>query len=316
MAALVSVILPTFNRGARIGAAVDSVLAQTWRPLELVIVDDGSSDDTPGVLAELRPRIEAAGVSARVIRQDNAGVAAARSRGMAEATGEWLAFLDDDDLWLPEKTARQMELAQQAGADACSGISRISQPDGSIEHVPGPGQQLLQGFCPADNVRGTRHSHVVSLLVSRKAALATGDFDSRLRVAEDLEWIARLCHHATWAALPEVVHLYERNAPGPALTREAGVDAAQRNDENRARMLDLVREKCAGLRGWDESAWRERAGVEYRAFVRHALGARRYRRAIRLYRHGLELSGGAEPLRRLRWRIFKARLKALFAGGD
>jgi hypothetical protein len=112
------------------------------------------------------------------------------------------------------------------------------------------------------------------------------------------------------------VHLYERNAPGPALTRESGADAAQRNDENRALMLDLVREKCAGLRGWDETAWRERVGVEYRAFVRHALGARRFKRAIGLYRHGLELSGGAEPLRRLRWRIVKARLKALFAGGD
>jgi glycosyltransferase involved in cell wall biosynthesis len=98
----VSVIIPTYNRAALVQEAVASVLAQTWREFELIVVDDGSTDDTPEALAPYASRI-----SLRR-RESRGGVSAARNAGIAAARGEWLAFLDSDDLWLPEKLAHQM----------------------------------------------------------------------------------------------------------------------------------------------------------------------------------------------------------------
>jgi len=92
----VSVIIPTYNRGWTIERTVDSVLAQTFRDFELIVVDDGSQDDTADILAGY-------GTDIRVIRQPNAGVSAARNTGIRAAGGEFIAFLDSDDYWLPEK---------------------------------------------------------------------------------------------------------------------------------------------------------------------------------------------------------------------
>jgi len=101
MVPLVSVIIPTYNRAGQVAEAVASVAAQTFRDFEILVVDDGSTDDTFEVLAALE--------GVRVLRHlRRRGVAAARNLGAAEARGEWLAFLDSDDLWLPEKLARQM----------------------------------------------------------------------------------------------------------------------------------------------------------------------------------------------------------------
>lgn len=98
----VSVIIPTYNRAAPVKEAVASVLAQTCRDFELLVVDDGSTDGTLEAL-------EVFGGEIRVIsRPARRGVSAARNAGVATAQGEWLAFLDSDDLWLPEKLARQM----------------------------------------------------------------------------------------------------------------------------------------------------------------------------------------------------------------
>ena len=92
----VSVVIPTYNRGWTIKRAVDSVLAQTFRNFELIVVDDGSGDDTADILAGY-------GTAIRVIRQPNAGVSAARNTGIRAAGGDFIAFLDSDDYWLPEK---------------------------------------------------------------------------------------------------------------------------------------------------------------------------------------------------------------------
>ena len=98
----VSVIIHTYNRAALVQEAVASVLAQTWREFELIVVDDGSTDETMEALAPYASRI-------RLLRRGKCGgVSAARNAGMAAARGEWLAFLDSDDLWLPEKLAHQM----------------------------------------------------------------------------------------------------------------------------------------------------------------------------------------------------------------
>ena len=105
MAPLVSVIIPTYNRADLVRQAVASVEAQTFRDFEIVAVDDGGTDGTYEVLASRR--------ELRVLRHPHRrGVSAARNTGIAAARGEWLAFLDSDDLWLPEKLARQILLLE------------------------------------------------------------------------------------------------------------------------------------------------------------------------------------------------------------
>jgi len=99
---LVSVIIPTFNRSRLVGEAVASALTQKAVALEVIVVDDGSEDDTAAVLTSF-------GAAVRPVFQAHAGVSAARNTGIRMARGEWLAFLDSDDLWLPQKLQKQLD---------------------------------------------------------------------------------------------------------------------------------------------------------------------------------------------------------------
>ena len=100
---LISVIVPTYNRAWIIKDAIDSILAQDFKKVEIVVVDDGSSDNTTEILAAYQKH------DIRVIRQANKGVSAARNRGVAISEGQFIAFLDSDDMWLPHKLSVQME---------------------------------------------------------------------------------------------------------------------------------------------------------------------------------------------------------------
>jgi glycosyltransferase involved in cell wall biosynthesis len=123
----VSAIIPTFNRLAYIPRAIDSLLAQTVPVDEVIIVDDGSTDGT----AEM---IEARyGSRVRVVRQQNTGVSGARRRGIQEARGEWIAFLDSDDQWMPERNRQLLEAATRVPADVAwlFGDMRVVTDQGS-----------------------------------------------------------------------------------------------------------------------------------------------------------------------------------------
>jgi glycosyltransferase involved in cell wall biosynthesis len=102
----VSVIIPTYNRGALLVEAVESALAQRRPPDEILVVDDGSRDDTAARMAAYGERV-------RYVRQANAGPSAARNHGFRLARGEYLALLDSDDLWTPDRLERQLEVLQR-----------------------------------------------------------------------------------------------------------------------------------------------------------------------------------------------------------
>jgi glycosyltransferase involved in cell wall biosynthesis len=97
-----TVVIPTYNRCDVVRRALDSIFAQTWQPDEVIVVDDGSTDETGALVQREYPEVI-------YIRQANAGVSAARNRGIAEASSEWIAFLDSDDEWKPDKLERQLD---------------------------------------------------------------------------------------------------------------------------------------------------------------------------------------------------------------
>jgi glycosyltransferase involved in cell wall biosynthesis len=98
----ISVVIPTYNRASFLKEAIDSVLSQTFRDFELIVVDDGSTDETPELLLSYGNKI-------KVIKKANKGPSAARNRGIKAAKGEWIAFLDSDDVWKPDKLEKQVQ---------------------------------------------------------------------------------------------------------------------------------------------------------------------------------------------------------------
>ena len=106
MKPLVSAIIPNYNYARYVGEAVESALGQTYPNIEVIVVDDGSTDNSLEVLEQYRDRI-------KIIEQKNSGVCVARNRGVAESAGEYIAFLDADDVWLPKKIEKQVQLFQK-----------------------------------------------------------------------------------------------------------------------------------------------------------------------------------------------------------
>ncbi len=139
-----SVVIPLYNKAPFIGCTLDSVLAQRWSDLEVVVVDDGSSDPGPDIVAA-RARTDR---RVRLIRQTNAGVSVARNRGIAEARGQWVAFLDADDWWHPDLLSTLVELAQacpEAETLACD-LAFVPHDD---QHWP-PAWSVPQGPLPIE----------------------------------------------------------------------------------------------------------------------------------------------------------------------
>ena len=212
----VAVIIPAYNGQRYIEETLQSVLNQTLQPREIVVVDDGSTDNTVSIVRRFAPRV------ALVTRQ-RTGVSAARNYGASITDAEWLTFLDQDDLWEPKNLERQMAaIAASPEAGACYADRRIlaNQPDGSFRYesprwpTPTPeelGATLLER-CPFTPC---------SVLVHRDAFLSIGGFDGRHNGVEDWDFWLRL-HSAgvrfTWC--PEVLVAYrvhESNATRHAL---------------------------------------------------------------------------------------------------
>ncbi len=135
---LISAVIPTYNYGHFVTAAVRNVLAQTYRNLEVIVVDDGSKDNTRERLAPYLDRI-------RYVYQENQGPSAARNTGIRSATGEWVALLDSDDLWHPRKLELQVKYLQAHPEVGLLGSDRVYDLHGDWprvhdepEDAPGP----------------------------------------------------------------------------------------------------------------------------------------------------------------------------------
>jgi glycosyltransferase involved in cell wall biosynthesis len=201
---IVSVVLPTHNRVAFIERAVASVLTQSESDLELIIVDDGSTDGTPQLLRRLaasEPRI-------RLMRNDQPrGGGGARNVGIEASLGKWVAFLDDDDEWLPKKLECQLaRLADDPGAVACACDFQQHFPSGKTRLFRVPTNVTLQHLW-RNNVLGGASVCVCS----RETLVRIGGFDTRLRAAQDYDLWIRLRQQGRIAVCPEPLVKYQEH---------------------------------------------------------------------------------------------------------
>lgn len=196
-----SVIIPAYDAEPFIARAIESVLTQTWPAHEILVVDDGSTDATAGVVARYGGRV-------RYLRQDNAGVSAARNAGARAATGDWLAFLDADDWYYPDRLKRHAEWIQQDGRlDFLTGDYDYRRPDGgrisgSME-IHASGRAMLAKASGRDTVvmeAGELEPFVAdhfgdthTLSVPRTTFLALGGYPTGYRVCEDVFFLVKLC---------------------------------------------------------------------------------------------------------------------------
>src|SRR6266550_4530573 len=223
----ISVVVPTYNGATLVADAVRSILSQTVPPREILVVDDGSTDDTPEVCAKFPAPV-------RYIRQPNGGVSAARNRGIAEARGDWIALADADDVWLPTKL--EVQLAAVDAARGCRwSLTHCEVIDGRGAVVSGS-QGFVRVFplfrehrATTDEffgralkrleVQAARSVHRVyvgdafallflgnfalpsSLLVHRSLVREAGSFDERFRLAEETEYCHRLAAASTVAVV-------------------------------------------------------------------------------------------------------------------
>lgn len=171
---LVSCVIPVYNGARFVGESIESVLAQAYRPLEIIVVDDGSTDGTEDVLAAFGDRI-------RTFFQPNAGPSAARNRGVAEARGEWLTFQDADDLWVPDKLERQMESFRKNPAlDLCFG---------HLQNFWEPELRDIEERARDTWLAQPHPAHGPPLMLMRRELFErVGPFDTALRTGEDTDW--------------------------------------------------------------------------------------------------------------------------------
>ena len=257
---LVSVVVPTHNRAARLPVAVASVQAQTWARVELVVVDDASTDDTPEVL----DRLAAADPRLRVVRPERPlGASDARNAGLDAAEGEVVAFLDDDDEWLPDKLERQLALLRDRPDVGLVGCSwEVIRPGGRRRIV-----HRMPERCTAADLLWDNFVGGASVCLWRRDVLACEPrFDPNLPTGEDWDvWLA-CAGQAGVASVPEplcryVVHDAEHLSTDPALAEGRRRFVTKHRDAMDRDCLAYHQARLALLEGRGAGAvWREVRG--------------------------------------------------------
>lgn len=236
----VSVVIPTYNRAGLVQEAIDSVLAQLFQDVELIVVDDGSEDDTASILQERY------GSAIRLVVQENQGESGARNRGIRESTGEYVAFLDSDDMWLPGKLSRQIDVLDRwpdIGLISCQaywmrddGRRLKMKPQG---HSTAAGsiswRELAMGNCVAGGG---------SAAVARSSVLEqVGIFDTSLNFGADWDLWLRIARNHRVYQIEEPLILYRINPQGTR-TASPRTDDIHQLFERFYAIIDKALEQC------------------------------------------------------------------------
>jgi len=242
----VSVILPTYNRGWILKEAVDSVLAQDFADYELIVVDDGSTDNTRQIL-------DTYGQDIIVLRQSNKGVSAARNRGIAQAGGRLVAFLDSDDLWLPRKLSRQVDFFN-SNPDAVACQTEEIWIRNGVRVNPKDRHRKLSGMIFERSLDLCLVSP--SAVMIRKTLFdAVGVFDENLPACEDYDlWLRISCRYPVH--LIDAPLIIKRGGHADQLSKAAGldkfriqalkkiIDSGQLSDSQCGPAMLTLKEKC------------------------------------------------------------------------
>lgn len=194
----ISVVIPAYNQAEYLSEALESVLSQTREPAEIIVVDDGSTDDTPAVLERYKRHVA-------FYRQPNAGISAARNAGLERATGDWVAFLDSDDIWDPRKLERQAALVGENDIVCVHTAYRVF---GNTCWEPPPPEEILRG-----------HYELAAMLtrfmVLPSSALVRHDTGLRFypwaTICEDAIYFTELSRCGQFAFLPEPLVAYRKH---------------------------------------------------------------------------------------------------------
>lgn len=205
---LVSVIIPVFNREAFLAEAVGSALGQAGVSLEVIVVDDGSTDGTARVAAQFADRI-------RYVFQENAGPPAARNRGVSLAGGEFLAFLDSDDLWPPGRTGI---LLDWLNAHPATGVAM-----GHMKYIPVETSRSPQYAKALAETPSVLNYNLSAALIRVSAMRAVRSFDETLRYSDDWDWFVRAREQGIGIdILPDVTLINRRHRENLSNQRAVG----------------------------------------------------------------------------------------------
>jgi glycosyltransferase involved in cell wall biosynthesis len=203
--AKVSVVMTLYNCEQYIGEAIESALAQTYTDREIIVIDDGSTDGSAFVVKKF-------GNAARYVYQPNGGVAKATNKGVALSSGSYIAFLENDDVWLPQKLERQVAiLEERPEVDAVTCDLRYFSEQSQ------PLDEIISGYCPEDSYSrlflGGFNFMLSALMLRRSVFNATGGFDEGFKAAglQDVEWYARLMQIARVHWIAEPLTLFRRH---------------------------------------------------------------------------------------------------------
>lgn len=262
---VVSVIIPTHNRRALVLEAVESVLAQRGCACELIVVDDGSTDDTGAALAHWADRL-------CYVRQEQRGVSAARNLGARIARGEWVAFLDSDDVWLPDKLASQIEFHRRDESVLISQTEeawiRYGTRVNPCRHHRKPSGDIFLPSLARCLVSPS------AVMLRRDLLLGVGGFDESLAVCEDYDLWLRLSRRHAFGLVPQPL-VIKRGGHADQLSRRFwGMDRFRiaallklladddLDGQRRAAVIEILGRKCrvvaegARRRGRDDEAAR------------------------------------------------------------
>ena len=240
---LVSTVIPTRNRSRLLRRAIESVLSQSYRALEIVVVDDASTDHTKAVVAALHD-----GRVQYICQPARRGGAAARNAGIGAAHGEFIAFLDDDDEWLPDKLAQQMALMQDTAGRNWPVVYTGEQyvgADGSTVRVLRP---TRQGDILCDLLFGNYIGSTSTVLAARSALLAVGGFDEALRSCQDWDLWIRLAGKRPFSVVP--APLVRRHVYGDRIDTDLAAQA-----QGRLSLLEKIRPQLSSVN------WRQRRRI-------------------------------------------------------
>lgn len=204
MAPTVSVVIPAYNKGSTVMSAIESVLHQTFTDLEIIVVDDGSTDDT-------WKRVNEFGNHVRYIRQESAGVSAARNRGIEESRGKLVSFLDGDDLWLPRKLGVQLAaFSREPSIDAVQCSAYLVNDALQVVEARrcDPSRDSLVDFLLFRNLPALGST----LLARRDRLVALRGFATDLVILEDWDIGCRLARTGTLRSVPDFLVLYRQHS--------------------------------------------------------------------------------------------------------